>query len=402
MSVARRAIACVVLAASHGVAFAGEKDCTCEDQSGCTRVNDLPVLFAMRDVVHRRLVDLGARPLDRELSRILDEYTPPEGVPYTKARAFYADDRLAELRFEYPVSEFESLLADYSQFDAIAIQSITRGDLHAAGDAIRTWRMADGVEISVVRRADADGVSVSFVSPAVDAELSASLQRQRTAPPDAGAAAPGPRRATSRKPGIFTANRHQGTLDFHSDGPLLPGETDLHRQFCGAQYDFNLRQFRDSGSQGEDDEALFVAFRDDDRVDVKLAVGTNGGRLLRFVDVRPGVATRAAVDGDCRRRATSVTYTPTRSPLCLAVRLEKQSDRAVLDKLIRATGIRVDGADLLTGEGGPVVFSDMEATARDLLVMLGEIHGLEVKELDPKHFEFRRYRPGSDEPPPRP
>lgn len=360
-------------------AAAGER-CSCDDLRECTQVNDIPVVFATRDVVRDKFTGLGARLLEH--GTWSDDFSAPAGVPYGHVTAFYSEERrLAKLRLSYPAQDFAALREDFSGFDAVASQTTEKG-------VAKYWRMRDGVEIEVWR--DDAGSFVEFTSLAVDAQLSAQLRPDdrpavsRFAPADDAAAPP--------RPAIRLSNPHQGRFEFHSDGALLQGKRDFREDICGGGDDFDWHTWlKDRADDSAPPEMLHVDFREDGRVDVKLALSDGDGELYRFVDVAPGKPVTAAVDGDCRRRKVSVTYTATQSPQCLIVDTLNMPAHDLVRMLRDVASVQVDGFDLLIPGKDRVTFRHLELSTTSLLRLLGDVANLQVVVRDPTHFELRPF-----------
>lgn len=379
MRTAALPFALFAVALTAGLSSAQAAPCSCEEPSECTTVNNLPIVFAVRDVVRKRFLDLGARLLEHDTW--VDNFSAPAAVPYTHVTAFYAEGRrLAKLRFVYPKDDFEGIIRDYASFNWIAEQ-VTQSSVG------KRWRMGDGAEISVWH--DDEAAFADFTALAMDAELSAQLRPNYQSPITKNA--PPPRVNPSASLSIATSNPHQGLFEFHSEGALLLGKHDLREEVCGLSDDFDwttLAQQRKNGFV--EDRSLRVEFDSKGRATVKLALNDDyGADIFRFLDVRPGVPTRAAVDGDCRRRKVSVTYTATHTPLCLVVDATNQPAYQVVQKLVEVTGVRIDGAELLPREKSRVTFSDLEMDAAGLLRLLSDVTDLELVEKGPTHFEFR-------------
>lgn len=356
--------------------------CSCDHLEVCTQVNDIPIVFAARDMVRRKFLGLGAKLLEKDA--YVDDFAPPHDVPYNHITAFYADGRqLAQLRFIYAKEDFEGIVKDYASFSAIA-------DDVSESKSGKYWSMRDGAEIDVKQTEDA--TLVSFVATALDAHFHAQLQPNYRSPLEENPArvpAPDP---TAPPLSIVTSNPHQGLLQFHSeDTAMLRGKADLREQMCGGGEDFDWTTINHETFAPDDGESLYVEWHGDGRASIKLGLKDEfGADIYRFPNVQPGQQTQASTDGDCRRRKVSVTYIATHSPLCLTVNTINQPSYAVVQKLIEVAGVHVDGMQLLPREKALVTFRDLQLSAKTLLRLLGDVTDLELVEKGPTRFEFRK------------
>jgi len=355
--------------------------CSCEHLDVCTQVNDIPIVFAARDMVRKTFLELGAKLIEK--GSFTDHFAAPEGQPYSHVTAYYAEGRkLAQLSFSYPREDFDDIVKDYAAIGAIAEQAQHTGSLYS-------WRMADGAEMRVRLN---KGTLVDFIAPAADAQLDVLLKPGYRSPIDRDAEARSARPASTTPLSITTSNPHQGVFEFHSeDAALLLGKRDLREEVCGSGDDFDWTTLDRQGLGEAQDKTLHIELQDDGSARVKLALHDDfGADIYRFLDVRPGKPTQAAVDGDCRRRKVSVVYTATHSPLCLVVNATNQESYDVVQKLVEVAAVHVDGTEVLPRKNSRVTFRDLELDAKDLLQLLGDVVEMEVLEKGPGHFEFRK------------
>jgi hypothetical protein len=357
--------------------------CSCEDQRECTTLNEIPIVYAARDVVRKKFLDLGARLLEH--TAWTDDFSAPKGEPYNHVLAFYVQQRrLSKLRFSYPKEDFDGIIRDYVLFSAIAEQVTETG-------AGTRWRMHDGAQISVWH--DDDGSFVDFTALAMDAQFSAEIRSDYRSPMESNRPPQRVRDPDAPTLSISASNPHQGLFEFHSEVALLQGTHDLREDVCGLHDDFDwgsLRKDRESGYVDNKVKSLHFEIDRDGLASVKLALADEfGPDIYRFLDVRPGVPTPAAADGDCRRRKVSVTYTPTQSSMCLDVLAVNTPSYAVVQKLIEVTGASIVGAEFMPRKEARVTL-DFEISAKDLLLLLGDVTDLELVENGPGTFEFRK------------
>lgn len=380
-------------------AWANGNLCSCEDQSGCTSVIGIPVVFATRDEVRKKMRDLGAK-ATREEASTEEEFVAPTAAAYAKVRAFFPfDGRLAELQFVYSSKGYRDYLATMDA-EAIAGQIMNK---ELKNDRV-TYIMADGAQIVFTNQSkEKQELHVSYVSPVASAELDAQFRQEEAHMSALNAGQPITRAepegliAKDAADEIIAGSLPQGTLEFHGDKTLL-GKANLKAQFCGQGDDLRFgwkagraELQRDGGEPILDgDYAVRVEHQEGDSVLIKLGVSEeSSSNIYRFTKVHPGVTTAAAADGDCRRHALRVTYIPTNLSTCLNVKQTKQESRAVLEHLIKATGITVDGADLIPEKNRTVTFRMMIGT-KALLDLLADVSDLDLVEIDPTHFAFRR------------
>jgi len=357
--------------------------CSCDHLDVCTQVNDIPLVFAARDMVRKKFLGLGAKLLEKD--PYVDEFAPPDNVPYNHITAFYADGRhLAQLRFIYAKEDFDSIVKDYASFSVVA-DDVTESKTG------KYWSMRDGAEIDVKQTENT--TLVSFVATAIADRLHAQLQPNYRSPlEDNPALVPAPD-ANAPPLSIVTSNPHQGLLQFHSeDTGMLRGKGDLREEMCGVGEDFDWTTIEhEANLEPDDGESLYVDWHSDGRASIKLGLKDEfGADIYRFPVVPPGKPTLASTDGDCRRRKVSVTYTATHSPQCLTVNAINQPSYAVAQKLIEVAGVHVDGMQLLPREKALVTFRDLQLSTKSLLRLLGDVTDLELVEKGPTRFEFRK------------
>ena len=371
--------------------------CSCDDLAACTAVDDIPILFAPRDIVRSALKQRGLIAVSEDDSRILDSYQARDSE-YTALRAFFDEDRqLADLDFQYPANRLEQLLADDPPLPG-AKSGRARGGFGAEEDSSREWLTRDGVTIRLSRKRGEDFVVMSFESTAARSHLDAFEKRPRNrqidwveflkedglVQDDSDGSAP---------EGLST-NSLQGHLTFRTTSPILKGKTELSTDFCSSTTDL------DTGSSPPPDFAerfeisgyrkpvnlVEVEKLPDGSLHVVLRVRDNGGSRYDFDHVVAGRPARGEVHGDCRAKSITLTYEPTSSPTCLNASLKKWSlSRIVAD--LQKRGLEFDHLELLHGTETVTLHGPMDANV--MVSLLADISNLYFDRVVPNHFSLR-------------
>lgn len=373
------------------------RTCSCDDLAACTAVDDIPILFAPRDIVRSTLKQRGLVAVSEDDSRILDSYEARDSE-YTALRAFFDEDRqLADLDFLYPANRLEQLLARDPPLPG-AVSGRSRGAFGAEEDSSREWLTRGGVAIRLSRKRGEDFVVMSFESMAVRSRLDAFEKRARNrqidwdeflkedglVQDDSGVSAP---------EGLST-NNLQGQLTFRTQSPILKGKTELSTDFCSSTTDLDTgssppadfaERFEISGYR-KPVNLVEVEKLPDGSLHVVLRVRDNGGSRYDFDHVVAGRPARGEVHGDCRARSIVLTYEPTSSPACLNANLEKWSvSRIVAD--LQKRGLEFDHLELLHGTGKMTLHKPMDANV--MVSLLADISNLYFDRMAPNHFSLR-------------
>ncbi len=220
----------------------------------------------------------------------------------------------------------------------------------------------------------------------------ASSQGEGEAPARLTAAAAASDKASKEaaaKPEKLVVNPRQGTLEFQTE------DLTLKTSFCSRDTMLKFLPIAQGETPQTERPAIGhfgLQYQADGSLSIQLNIwrGESADEVVyKFSDVRAGIPTQAKAREDGSRPAISATYTLTSSPLCLNVNLSKQPPRAVIDKLVKASGISVKGIDTIP-ETPAIYVNEGTGTAKDLLALVERATGLELVELDATHFTFSK------------
>lgn len=381
MATATRFVTGIVLALLAALAAAADPApaCACAEPGSCTRINGINVAFAHRAVVRQRMRAIGAIAVKEDNAFSYDDYRAPEG-PWFRVSAQYHDNRLWNMRYVYADPAYVRTEIDEIR-ERFGEPEAKTGDFEDGVASRWTWKLSDSVQLIVSREAGENYAIVEWRVPEIQARWDAWIAGTGS---EYGPAPPQPKFFDIPAPDHVALSPRYATLRVESESPVFLGERSWTVAACGEGL-----WFEHLANVGEPPRIVhYVVPRPDGASDV--VVGVRDGRddlVFRFDAVAPGRATRSAPVLDCSLPDARLTWTPAKGPGCLEILQTNVATRTVLERVIAASGIEVEGAELA---GDSRISINMDIPAADLLQLLADESGLELVRVDDTHYRFSK------------
>jgi len=369
----------------HARAAARLEDYACLEADTCTRRHGMGLTYATRATLRLALKQDGAILTREDAGYVSDLYLGGDATPARDIRAGYFQDRLFELVYGY--RDQAMFVRELAALDArLGKHEVGEDEASGSGGHDRRWRAPDGVVIHARRCGSCTSAEIRYELPAVKSAYEAS-QAAKATPETPVAVEPegvtGPER-------VERSDRRIAQLVLRGRPAVLLGERELRKSSCDFGIPISPTSMRHVDPP---DWSHHIATRADGRYDV--TIGLRDGEddpVLVFVGVQPGRPQRvnvpALVVGGGPPESVEFELDFPAEPPCVRILQVNQLGADIARRLMTAVDLDVTGLELLT-DPTPLTFNFDAISASEVLVLIGDMAGLEVEQVREREFVLR-------------